>query len=208
MPAAVIPETRPYPAEREADVALRNGSIVHVRPIRAADEVPLLELFQALTPDDRLLRFFSLGTNLAGTARDEACVDYVRSYGLVVTVGPEQRLVGHALYAPTGEGRAEVAFTIAREYQGQGLASTLLGQLAEAAASNGIHTFEAIAKPENRRMLDVFRESGFPVQTHWAWDMVEVSFPTELTPEGLARFEQREEQSAANALRRVLYPRS
>jgi acetyl coenzyme A synthetase (ADP forming)-like protein len=80
--------------------------------------------------------------------------------------------------------------------------------LAEAAASNGIHTFEAVAKPENRRMLDVFRESGFPVQTHFAWDVVEVSFPTELTPDGLVRFEGREERSAANALRRVLYPRS
>ena len=35
-------------------------------------------------------------------------------------------------------------------------------------------------------MLDVFRESGFPVQTHFAWDIIEVSFPTELTPDGLA----------------------
>jgi len=197
-----------YPAEREADVALRDGSIAHVRPIRVDDGPALLLLLQSLSPDDRLLRFFSLGTNLERTALDEANVDYVRSYGLVVSVGPEQRLVGHAMYAPTGEGCAEVAFTIAREYQGQGLASTLLGQLAEAAASNGIHTFEAVAKPENRRMLDVFRESGFPVQTHFAWDVVEVSFPTELTPDGLARFEGREERSAANALRRVLYPRS
>src|SRR6266542_6150649 len=197
-----------YPVTREADVALRDGSTGHVRPIRADDEAALLELLQGLSPDDRLLRFFSLGNNLEGAAREEAHVDYVRSYGLVVTVGPDQRIVGHAQYAPTGEGRAEVAFTIAREYQGQGLASTLLGQLAEAAAGNGIHTFEAIAKPENRRMLAVFRESDFPVQTHFEWDVIEVSLPTELTPEGLARFEQREEQSAANALRRVLYPRS
>jgi acetate---CoA ligase (ADP-forming) len=197
-----------YPVTREADIALRDGAIVHVRPIRADDEAALLELLQGLSPDDRLLRFFSLGNNLEGAARDEAHVDYIRSYGLVVTAGPHQRIVGHAQYAPTGEGRAEVAFTISRKYQGQGLASTLLGQLAEAAASNGIHTFEAIAKPENRRMLDVFRESGFPVQTHFAWDTIEVTFPTELTPEGLGRFEQREEQSAANALRRVLYPGS
>ncbi len=140
-----------YPVTREADVALRDGSTGHVRPIRADDEAALLELLQGLSPDDRLLRFFSLGNNLEGAAREEAHVDYVRSYGLVVTVGPDQRIVGHAQYAPTGEGRAEVAFTISREYQGQGLASMLLGQLAEAGASNGIHTFEAVAKPENRR---------------------------------------------------------
>ncbi len=197
-----------YPATREADVALRDGSVAHVRPIRADDEAALLQLFKGLSPDDRLLRFFSLGNNLEGTAREEAHVDYVRSYGLVVTVGPDQRIVGHALYAPTGEGCAEVAFTISHEYQGQGLASTLLGQLAEAAASNGVHTFEAVARPENARMLDVFRQSGFPVQTRFAGDVIEVSFPTEITPDGLARFEHREEQSSANALSRMLYPRA
>lgn len=203
-----VESIRSYPVSREADIAMRDGSVAHVRPIRTDDEPALLALLQGLSPDDRLLRFFSLGTNLERTAREEVQVDYVRSFGLVVTVGPERRIVGHALYAPTGEGRAEVAFTISHEYQGRGLASMLLGQLAEAAASNGIHTFEAIAKPENRRMLDVFRESGFPVQTHYAWDAIEVSFPTELTREGLARFEQREEQSAANAMRRLLNPRS
>src|SRR6266545_6030986 len=110
MPAAVANSAPAYPAEREADIALRDGSIAHVRPIRTDDEASLLELLQALSSDDRLLRFFSLGTNLARTAQEEASVDYVRSYGLVVTVGADRRIVGHALYAPIGEGRAEVAF--------------------------------------------------------------------------------------------------
>jgi acetyl coenzyme A synthetase (ADP forming)-like protein len=208
MAASAADPAPAYPAARAADIALRDGSIAHVRPIKPEDETALLELLQGLSPDDRLLRFFSLATNLEITARDESHVDYVRSYGLVVTVGPERRIVGHALYAPTDEGRAEVAFTISRQYQGQGLASTLLGQLAEAAAANGIDTFEAVARPENRRMLDVFRASGFPVQTRFAGGVVEVQFPTQLTAEGLARFEQREERSAANALRRILYPRA
>jgi acetate---CoA ligase (ADP-forming) len=84
----------------------------------------------------------------------------------------------------------------------------LLGQLAEAAAAHGIHTFEAVVLPENRRMLDVFRESGFPVQSRYAWDTIEVSFPTSLAPDALARFEQREELAAANAMKKLLYPHS
>ena len=64
------------------------------------------------------------------------------SLGLLAMVGPEERIVGHALYAPSGDGRAEVAFAIARDYQGHGLATLLLGQLAEVAAAHSIHTFE------------------------------------------------------------------
>jgi acetate---CoA ligase (ADP-forming) len=197
-----------YPVEREADVALRDGSIAHVRPIRPDDEPRLLAFLRALPEEDRRLRFFSLSTDLARTAHEETEVDYAQSLGLLATVGPDDRVVGHALYALSGEGRAEVAFAIARDHQGQGLASLLLGHLAEVAAAHGIHTFEAIVLPENRRMLDVFRESGFPVQTRYALGSVELSMPTSLSPEGLARFEQREEQAAASAVRRVLYPGS
>jgi hypothetical protein len=56
-----------------------------------------------------------LGNDLAGTARDETNVDYIRSLGLVATVGHEQRIVGRGLYAPARDGRAEVAFAIARD---------------------------------------------------------------------------------------------
>jgi acetyl coenzyme A synthetase (ADP forming)-like protein len=197
-----------YPAELETHVVLRGGSVAHVRPIRADDEPRLLTFLQSLPDGDRRLRFFSLGNKLAGTAHDEAAVDYVHSLGLLATVDPEESIVGHGLYVANGEGRAEVAFAIARDFQGHGLATLLLGQLAEAASARGIHTFEAIVLPENRRMLQVLRESGFQLETHFALDTVEVKFPTSLTPDALARFEQREELASANALRLVLYPRS
>ena len=193
-----------YPVELEADVATRDGSLVHVRPIRPEDTNRLLVFLRTLPAEDRRLRFFSLGNDLARAARDETNVDYVRSLGLLATVGPDERVVGHAPYAPYGHGRAELAFAIAPDYQGRGLATLLLGQLAEAAADNGIDTFEALVLPENRRMLDVFRESGFPLKVHYDYDTVEVTFPTSLTPEALVRFEQREEVAAANAVRRVL----
>jgi RimJ/RimL family protein N-acetyltransferase len=189
-----------YPAEREAHVALRDGSVAHIRPIRAADEDALIEFLRSLPDDDRRMRFFSLSTDMTRTAHAQAAIDYVSSLGLLALIGPEERLVGHALYAPSGEGRAEVAFAIAHDYQGRGLATLLLGQLAEAAAAHGIHTFEAVVLPANRRMLEVFRQSGFPLQTTFAWDTIEVSFPTSLAPEALARFEQREELVGAGAI--------
>src|SRR5437868_13451224 len=115
--------------ELESHVALRDGSVAHIRPISAADEPHLLELLRGLSDDDRRMRFFSLGNDLSRTAHDEVDVDYVHSLGLLATVGSPERIVGHALYAPSdehGEGCAEVAFAIAAEYQGRGLATILL----------------------------------------------------------------------------------
>jgi acetyl coenzyme A synthetase (ADP forming)-like protein len=197
-----------YPSELEAEVATRDGSIVHVRPIRPDDAERLLTFLRELPEDDRRLRFFSLGNDLKRTVLDETNIDYVSSLGLIATAGPEQRVVGHVLYAPYGEDRAEVAFTIARDYQGRGLGTLLLGQLAQAAAENGIDTFQALVMPENQRMLQLLRQSGFPIKTRYDWDTIEVTFPTSLTPGALERFERREETASSNALRRVLYPHS
>ncbi len=209
-PAVGVEMTSPtvLQAELESHVALRDGSVAHIRPIRADDEPHLLALLRGLSDDDRRFRFFSLANDLSRTAHDEADVDNVHSLGLLATVGRPERIVGHALYAPAGDGRAEVAFAIAAEYQRRGLATILLGQLADAAVANGIDIFEAIVLPENRRMLHLLRESGFPIKTRYEEGNVEITFPTSLTPQALARFEQREELAAASALQRVLYPQS
>jgi acetate---CoA ligase (ADP-forming) len=154
------------------------------------------------------MRFLSLSNDLILTAHAQADVDYVNSLGLVASVGPNELIVGHALYASKAEGRAEIAFAIAHEYQDRGLATLLLGQLADAAEAHGIHTFEAAVLAENRRMLNVFRESGFPIQTTYAGGTIEVTFPMSLAPDTPARFEQREELAAAGALTKLLYPGS
>jgi acetyl coenzyme A synthetase (ADP forming)-like protein len=197
-----------YPEELQATIVLRDGALARVRPIRPDDEAELLQFLQSLPEEDRRMRFFGLGSNLERTAIEEANVDYVHSLGLLATVEPEARIVGHVLYQLTGEATAEVAFAVLPSYQGLGLATLLLGQLAEAASRRGIQTFEAVVLNENLRMLDVLRGSGFPVQTRHAHGAIEFTFPTSLNAEALARFEQREEVAAASALRRILYPSS
>ena len=83
--------------ELESHVALRDGSVAHIRPIRTEDEIQLLALLRGLSDDDRRLRFFSLGNDLERTAHHEADVDNVHSLGLLATVGSPERIVGHAL---------------------------------------------------------------------------------------------------------------
>ncbi|HET9591368.1 MAG TPA: hypothetical protein VFP17_00505, partial [Solirubrobacterales bacterium] len=48
-----------YPAHREADVVLRDGSTVHLRPVRPEDEPTLGEFFASLDPQSLAFRFFS-----------------------------------------------------------------------------------------------------------------------------------------------------
>ncbi|MBI4408283.1 MAG: GNAT family N-acetyltransferase [Gemmatimonadetes bacterium] len=197
-------------AHFEADVVLRNGSTVRVRPVRPEDEARLYAFYRGLSDRSRALRFFAAVGEpmLRKEAAREANPEPERSFGLVATAGRDERIIGHAMYTLTADDRAEVAFTIADECQGQGLGTILLGQLAQVAATRGIGAFEALVLPHNEQMLAVFRESGFPVQLQPAPGEIRVRFPTELTRAALERFEQREWTAAASALQAFLRPRS
>jgi acetyl coenzyme A synthetase (ADP forming)-like protein len=197
-----------YPAHREADVVLRDGTTVRIRPVRPDDEERLLRFLEGLSQESRTFRFFSPATNLAAQARRDSEIDYVRTFGFVAIAGADERVTAHALYVASGAGRAEVAFAVADDYHGRGLATLLLGQLAEVAVANGIHVFEADVMPANYRMLDVFRQSGFPLEVRATPDALHVTFPASLSPAALEAFERREQIAAANALKTFLCPRS
>jgi acetyl coenzyme A synthetase (ADP forming)-like protein len=202
--------TVPYPASRETDVVLRDGSTLHVRPVRPDDEPGLLAFYAGLSAEARLLRFFSpmSDVGLVQQVRRDVAVDHVLRVGLVGIHGPKQQIVAEAAYSTIDGDYAEVAFAVADAYQGRGIATILLGQLAETAAEHGIHTFQALVMPENLRMVEVFREAGFPVDVqHSGWELL-VTFPTSLTEAALARFEQRDQIAAQNALRAFFAPRA
>ena len=194
-----------YPADREADVVLRDGSTVHLRPVRAADAPALLCLFEGLSADSRTFRFFSGASDLEAAAKRLADVDYAQRYGLVATRGDE-RPVGHGAYVGTAPGRAEVAFAVADELQGQGLGTILLAHLAEVAQENGIEGFFAEVMPQNHRMVEVFRESGFPIETSSEPGAIHLELPTSLGGAAFERFAERDRLAAEAAVRGFLRP--
>ena len=193
---------------RNGDVVLRDGSTVRVRAMQPSDDQRLLTLLQSLSEESRWLRFLSLakGEALAAEARREANLD--RTVGLVALSGSDERVVGHVFYAEIDAHRAEVAFTIADDFQGRGIGTILLCQLAEIAVANGIDTFEAEVAAVNHSMLHVFRDSGFPIEVGATAGQLHVSFPTSFTKDAIERFERRESNAAVNALRLFLNPRS
>jgi acyl-CoA synthetase (NDP forming)/RimJ/RimL family protein N-acetyltransferase len=190
------------------DVALRDGSSVHVRPVEESD-VDLLETFlEGLSPESRWFRFFSAGADLREMARWSAGADGTEGDGLLVTAGREGAVVGHARYTLLGGDSAEIAFATDDAWHGRGIATILLGHLAQTARARGIHEFVATVLPENHKMIGVFRDSGFAVSVRSAPDALEIVMPTELDEAGLARFEDRERRAAVSAVANVLRPSS
>ncbi|HSD23999.1 MAG TPA: GNAT family N-acetyltransferase [Solirubrobacterales bacterium] len=195
-----------YPAEREAEVVLSDGSTIHVRPVRPEDEDALHEFLEWLDPEARMFRFFSIAVDLRRAGREMATVDYVERYGLVATRGVGEPIVGQGMYITERPGRAEVAFAVADRLRGTGLGTLLLAHLAETASANGIEIFTAEVMPHNHRMLEVFRESGFPIETSSEPGSIHVELPTSFAEEAVRRFEDRDRLAAASALRHFLEP--
>ncbi len=135
-------------------------------------------------------------------------VDYADSFGLVATTGPEGAIIAHGGYFREDPDRAEVAFMVADDWQGRGIATIMIAHLAAAAEQHGIAQFTAVVLPSNHRMIDVFRQSGFPVVLRSTPGQIEIEFPTSLSPVALARFERREQTAAIAAVALFLRPRS
>ena len=189
-------------------MALRDGSTIHIRPVTAEDEPAMLAFLQGLDPGSRMFRFFSGGTDLEAAARLMLDVDYAQRYGLVAVRGASDEVVAHGNYFGVAPGQAEIAFAIARGLQGLGLGTLLLAHLAEVAQDNGISVFTAEVMPENHRMIEVFRESGFPAEMSSRPGTIHVELPTSLSDEAVAHFEDRDRIAAQAAIRPFLEPRA
>ncbi len=185
-------------------MALRDGTTVHVRPVRADDEDAIHEFLEGLDPASRVFRFFSGGVDLRAAARSMAEVDYAGRYGLVAIRDGD--VIGQGIYIDEGRGDAEVAFAVADRLQGHGLATLLLAHLAEVALDNDISLFHAEVMPENHKMMEVFRDSGFPAEISSEPGAIRVVFPTSFEDEAVRRFEDRDRLAAEAALRFFLEP--
>jgi len=197
-----------YPAHREATIVLRDGSTLTIRPVRVADAADLARFYSDLSLESRVFRFFAAVANADRSIQRMVNVDYTSSYGLVAVAGAKPQIVGHAMYVEIGPRTAEMALAVADAYQGRGLGTMLLGQLAEAAAAAGIEMFEAVVRPENHRMLQMLRESGFPVHARSEPGEVHAQLPTKISPEGLRQFDDRDRLAAVAAVAHLLAPHS
>ena len=102
------------PRHHEADVVLRDGSTVHVRPVRAEDAPAVRAFFERLSPESIGLRFFCGFPDLDRAVRWATEGDQHR-YGLIATSNADGRVAAQAGWErePDHPERAEIAFTTA-----------------------------------------------------------------------------------------------
>jgi GNAT superfamily N-acetyltransferase len=150
-----------------AAAELLDGTAVILRAIRPSDRPLLEEGFRHLSPETIRRRFFQAKQRLSeDELRYLTEIDFHDHVALLVTLPADSggRPIGVGRFIRLGPGgapeRAEVAFTVADEYQGHGVATLLLQHLAAIARDVGIRRFAAEVQPDNRRMLEVFEHSG------------------------------------------------
>lgn len=199
----------PYPARWEADVVLRDGSTMHIRPIRPSDADALQAFHRGQSPQSVYFRFFAPMERLS--ERDLARfthVDHEQRVALVLVqrVEGSDKIVAVGRFdrlEPDGD-VAEVAFNVADAAQGKGLGSILLEHLAAAGRDLGVRRFSADVLPSNTRMLRVFADAGYDISQSFVDGVVEVSVPIRPTDASLAVLAERERRAEALSMAALL----
>jgi GNAT superfamily N-acetyltransferase len=166
---AIATSPAEYPKELERDASLKDGTVIHLRPIRPDDAPGLVALFDRLSQQTAYQRFFSVLKRLPPAyARVFANVNYRQRLAIVAEretpTGSE--LIGVGRYEPADASGnvptiapsiaptiAEVAFVVQDGWQGRGLGSILLDEVLRAGLARGVQHFRAFVLADNYRML-------------------------------------------------------
>jgi len=194
-------------------VALKDGSVLHLRPIMPDDEDRLMSFFLRLSGRTIYLRFHHVLTSLSREeAHQYSVIDYDNTFAVVGIQGEGEgeSIIGVGRYwrLPQPD-KAEIAFIVEDPHQRKGIGTHLLELLAVAAREHGIGTFEAEVLPENTDMIDVLQDSGFKqldkiTESH-GWRGIYSIAQTPLVEQKSA---EREKIASIASIRRFMFPRS
>jgi RimJ/RimL family protein N-acetyltransferase len=158
-----IHPARPRPAMEGTPTTLRDGSTVLIRQIRRTDAPLLADGFARLSARSRQLRFLGPKKMLsAAELRYLTDVDHHDHEALGALSPADGWGVGIARYIrdPVDPGAAEIAVTIADDWQGRGLGTELLVRLSDRARLAGIGRFTATVSADNVAMPRLLWKMG------------------------------------------------
>ena len=151
----------PYPAELETSPQLRDGTVLHMRPLRPEDEPLLHELAAHMSQEDLRLRFFTPVRGLThAVAARLSQLDYDREMALLAESAGTALGVAH-FFADPDNLRAEYAIAVRSDWQGHGVGFVLMQRLIEVARQRGIGELVGEVLRENEGMLRMCHELGF-----------------------------------------------
>jgi acyl-CoA synthetase (NDP forming)/GNAT superfamily N-acetyltransferase len=156
---------------------LADGATVEIRPPGPDDTDAVTRFHQAMSPGNRYLRFFSTSKRAGEQEARRVCrpadADHAALLALLGT-----QLVGLASYERSETpGVAEVAFAVADDMHGRGIATLLLEHLVSVGRAQRVQAFTATTLPENVAMLRVFADAGLCVRRRLVDNVIELTMP-------------------------------
>jgi acetate---CoA ligase (ADP-forming) len=198
-------------ATEHADVILRDGRTLRLRPPTGDDADALLTFLGALSQRSLYLRYHGLPELKPRLVESVIEPDWHERGALLGALVDEdgERVVAVANYVRLRDPKlAEAAFAVADEHQGRGIGTRLLEQLAGRAAEVGIERFVAYVLPDNRAMLGVFESAGFELTREREGGEVEVQFPIARTERYGKHVEARDHEAVVASLEPFFRPGS
>ena len=155
-------------AKYETVEALRDGRRFRIRALMPDDKDGLLAAVGQSSAQSLYRRFFSPKHSF--TEEQIAYfvnVDFVNHVALVAALEEEGRhvIIGGGRYIVVQPGKAEVAFVVVDQYQGQGVGAALMRHLTKIARDAGLKELTAEVLSDNVSMLKVFQKCGLPLST-------------------------------------------
>ena len=158
-----------YPEDLITTMKTDDGMELNIRPIKPTDQEAWLDFFHSLSPNSVYHRFFGMIKGVPyRNLQYYLDIDYSNRLAIVVTVpnSPREEIVAIARYdLDNRTNMAEFAVVVSDEWQNKGIGSFLLGYLSKVAKTRGISGFTAEVMSDNRRMIDLFNDSGYRVET-------------------------------------------
>jgi len=144
------------------------GTKVVVRTMTPADRDIESDFVSNLSDRSRYFRFHGPLKELSSDMLDQFThVNYPGDLALIATIEKDgvEKEIGVARYVKLRNSKtAEVAVVVADEWQGNGIATSMLKQLRRAAVDGGIEDFYMTVLSENHGMIKLARSVGFKTQ--------------------------------------------
>jgi len=156
----------PYPVELEETLTLPSGTRLLLRPIRPEDEPAHHRFVQALSSEDKRLRFFGSVRDLPHSQLARLTqIDYDREMAFIAVPAddgktPETLAVVRIVSDPDRV-RAEFAIIVRSDRHGEGIGRALLAKMIRYCRERGTRTLEGDVLRENERMIGLARSFGF-----------------------------------------------
>lgn len=170
-----------------AEATLRDGTRVRLRRVTPADAPALADAFTRLSEESRRLRFLAPKPRLSPSELRYLTEVDGHNHEALTAIDPttgDGVGIGRWVRDRDDPGRAEIAVTVADDWQGRGMGTLLLEHLTERAREEGVARFTALVAADNLSMQRLLSRLDVPV--HQVRPLGEAAeYEIEVAPRGM-----------------------